>query len=159
MRRGFSLLELVTVVVILGVIAAIAIPRAAMFSEAAAEAALQQDIAILTKAVEHYRAEHDGAKPTSAAQLTQYTDRAGNVSATPTATHIFGPYVLEMPSLGLGSNRGKRDVSSSQTPGADSDAGWVITDTGEVRANLADTELGASGVQLNTVGPGKLLRK
>jgi type II secretory pathway pseudopilin PulG len=153
------LVELVTVVVILGVIAAIAIPRVSMFGETATEASLQQSLAIMTKAVQHYRAEHDGAVPANQDQLLKYTNRAGTTSDTPSSAFPFGPYISKMPALTLGSRRGETGISASDTPGA-SDGGWVVNDvTGQVRANLGDGELASDGSPLNALGAGELLRK
>ena len=52
------MLELV--IVILGIIAAIAIPRLSRGSDGAAEGALKRDLQVLRGALELYRAEHDG---------------------------------------------------------------------------------------------------
>jgi prepilin-type N-terminal cleavage/methylation domain-containing protein len=115
--RAFSLVELVLVVVILGILGAIAVPRLSGLGSDADEVALAQNLAILSRAVEVYKAEHLGAPPTSRDQLTMYTDEAGTTKAAMGYPFIFGPYLHELPALPLGSNRGKRGLTSGGSPG------------------------------------------
>lgn len=98
-RPGFSLIELVIVVVILAIIAAIAIPRLTNTAASAGDAALVADLAMLRQAIAMYEADHHGSLPdtTLVAQLTQFTDIGGDVSAVKDATHIYGPYLLNHP--------------------------------------------------------------
>lgn len=53
-RRGFSLLELLAVVVILGIIAAIVVPRVSTSSSLAKQRVHEHNIATLNSAVERY---------------------------------------------------------------------------------------------------------
>lgn len=53
-RRGFSLLELLAVVVILGIIAAIVVPRVSTSSTLAKQRVHEHNIATLNSAVERY---------------------------------------------------------------------------------------------------------
>lgn len=123
-RRGFSLIELVIVVVIVGVIAAIAIPRLSRGADGANSAKLKQDLEVLNKALDLYAAEHAGAYPTIVKienQLTRYTDIDGNVSTTKTATHIYGPYLREIPPTSGGKYPGATKIA--YTDGTD--VGWL----------------------------------
>ena len=135
-RRGFSLVELVIVVVIIGIIGAIAIPRLSRGSEGATEAAITQNTAVINRALEHYAAEHRGSYPTPALvqqQLTQYTDAAGNVSATRTSTHIYGPYIRSIPPAPAGEAPGSTKISVVDA----ADVGWLYHAT-EGRVELND---------------------
>lgn len=68
-RNGFTLVELVIVVLILGIIAAIAAPK--MFDTAAnaREAATRQSLAVIRDAIELYRAQN-GIYPLAATVVT-----------------------------------------------------------------------------------------
>ncbi len=145
------------VVVILGIIGAIAVPRLSRGSAGAEEAALAQDLAILTQAVELYKAEHLGKPPTTKAQLLKPTDEAGNTSNSQVYPYIYGPYLLTMPKLPLGTNKGEDDIVSTGQPGDTGGAGWwVDPDTGDVRANAPDTDMTSGGVQVNTIKGGQI---
>jgi general secretion pathway protein G len=62
-RRGFTLIELVVVVMILGILGAIAAPRLLGTSKQATDNGLKQSVSIVRDAIDRYVAEHSGAKP------------------------------------------------------------------------------------------------
>lgn len=146
--RAFSLIELVIVVVILGIIGAIAIPRLSRGAEGAKDAALITDLTTLRNAIDLYITEHEGLKPTTGAianELTQYTDKDGGVSATKTATNIYGPYLRAVPPLPVGVNRGNTGIAALDGAGV----GWIYDATaGTITANA--TESDATGKAYNT---------
>ena len=149
-RRAFSLIELVIVVVIIGIIGAIAIPRMSRGAAGAADSALVGDLAVVRSAIDLYKAEHGGDLPELSSfedQLTTYSDPLGNTNATKDSDHYLGPYLREIPTLKVGSNRGQSAIVNSQ---GGSSAGWVYDETtGEFFANLPDSETDAEGVQYN----------
>jgi general secretion pathway protein G len=63
-RKGFTLIELVVVVMVIGIIAAIAVPKLVNITGAAADNAAAQSLGVLRNAVETYAAEHAGNLPT-----------------------------------------------------------------------------------------------
>lgn len=67
-RRGFSLLELLAVVVILGIIAAIVVPRVSTSSTIAKQRVHEHNIATLNAAVERYFV-NEGEWPNSLSDL------------------------------------------------------------------------------------------
>ena len=81
-RYAFSLVELVVVVVILGIVSAIAIPRLSRGSEGASEAALIGDLAVMRRAID------------------MYTELAPNFKSAVIDRQVIGPYDMEQ-ELGL----------------------------------------------------------
>ncbi len=149
-RRGFSLIELVIVVVIIGIIGAIAIPRMSRGAAGAADSSLVADLAVMRSAIDLYKAEHGGTLPAFATfsdKLTTYTNDAGTANATKSTTYYLGPYLREIPTLKVGSNKGQSGISATQTG---TTAGWVYNETtGAISANLPNTEVDVRGVQYN----------
>jgi prepilin-type N-terminal cleavage/methylation domain-containing protein len=133
-RPGFTLIELVIVVVIVGIIAAIAIPRFTSAGASATDAAVAGDLEALRKAIEVYHGEHLGTYPTLTgitAQLTQYSDIQGNVSATRGGKYIYGPYLRAIPPLRVGPAAGATGIAAAPGPGV----GWVYDQgTGKINA-------------------------
>jgi len=105
-QTGFTLVELLIVVIILGILAAIVLPQFTSTTDDARLSALDSNLSSLRSAVELYYQQH-GAYPsatgdgTNAAnsvgaftsQLTQYTNATGGVANAKDATHIYGPYL------------------------------------------------------------------
>ncbi len=142
---GFSLVELIIVVVIIGLLAAIAIPR---FSRGAANTnvtAFAGDMAVLRNALELYAVEHGGLYPNTATfeeELTQFTKEDRSVSAEKTPGFDRGPYLVAVPELKVGDNKGGNDVASTTgTPTAASGTdgvGWLYEEsTGRIWPNDA----------------------
>ncbi|MHC4092809.1 MAG: prepilin-type N-terminal cleavage/methylation domain-containing protein, partial [Planctomycetota bacterium] len=98
--RAFTLVEVLIVVIVLGILAAIVIPQ---FSEASTDAkmsALTTNLATIRGQIQLYKLQHNDTFPTFASfvnQMTQYTDISGDAQATKDATHTLGPYLLSIP--------------------------------------------------------------
>ncbi|MGH7178270.1 MAG: type II secretion system protein [Tepidisphaeraceae bacterium] len=136
-RCGFSLIELVIVVVLIAIVGAIAIPRLASGAAGAGNSALVANLRLLRGAIDQYAAEHGGSFPGAgmiANQLTQFTDDQGNVSSTMTGAYIFGPYLRAIPALPLGTYKGATGIAALPAAGV----GWLYDPaTGVINANVS----------------------
>ena len=158
-QKGFTLVEILIVVIILGILAAIVIPQ---FTEASAEArvsSVMTNLQTIRSQLLLYKVQHLEVYPGSTTdadlfgeQMTQYTDVSGTVNATPNASFPFGPYLQSVPANPLSGSGVVAVVNNAATvfaaPAAD--AGWWFNmATGEFRANLTDARVTSDGTPLN----------
>jgi general secretion pathway protein G len=100
-EKGFTLVEILIVVVIFGILAAIVIPQFASASTEARESALVSDLQAIRSQIELYKIHHNDNLPGTQAgvdfvtAMTSKTDQDGVVGAGP--THRFGPYMRSIP--------------------------------------------------------------
>jgi general secretion pathway protein G len=104
-RAGFTLIEMLIVVVILGILAMVIIPQISTSTDDAKLSTLQTNLSAMRNAVELYYAQHNSTYPGAALggaadaatafeqQLTRYTDFTNTISNVKSDVFKFGPYI------------------------------------------------------------------
>jgi general secretion pathway protein G len=98
-KSGFTLVEILIVVVILGILAAIVIPQ---FTEASTEAKLSSlctDLQTLRSQIELYKVQHNDNPPLFASFVDQMTKQSDIDGTVPPAANkaVYGPYIQKVP--------------------------------------------------------------
>src|SRR6185312_693111 len=100
LSRGFTLIEILIVVIILGILAAIVIPQFTNATTSSKTSGVQTTAQSLRGAVQLYYYQHDDTLPSAAnfwtLMMTQ-TDSKGNPYVVGSTTGPFGPYMQSIP--------------------------------------------------------------
>ncbi len=155
-RQGFTLIEVLIVVVILGILAATVLPQFTSANSDAKQSALGQDLQTLRSQIQLYKFQHGGQFPggptatavTFANALTLPTDVNGNTAAPGTAPgtapYIYGPYFSTLPSNPYNGAAGVAIVAapiSGATVNSSSSIGWLYSPTeGLIKGNTTGND-------------------
>ena len=143
-HKAFTLVELLVVIIIIGILAAVAIPQFGDSSSDAKKSSLKENLRMLRSAIEKYKHEHNSTYPgvtqthkaTAAGaaaahgsdaiaflnQLTMYSNANGDTCAEKDASFPYGPYLKRkipdnsLPATGAASDPDSVTVTDSTTP-------------------------------------------
>lgn len=158
--KGFTLIEILIVVVILGILSSIVIPQFSNATHESREATLRDCLRYLRTQITIFKAQHRDVSPgypngdnsatadagTFLQQMTLCSDEYCNLSATPTTTCKYGPYLSAMPANPISTSAGLWVVSGTGMPAADQSQpyGWIYNpQTQTIIPNLTGSD--ASG--------------
>ena len=102
--KGFTLIEILIVVIILGILAAIVIPQFSSASGDARKSSLATTVQSLKSQVALYRLQHNDSLPGTASfwtLMTTKTDAAGAAYTASSSSGPFGPYMQDIPKNAL----------------------------------------------------------
>ena len=154
LRPAFTLVEILIVVILLAIISSIVVPQYWDVTIQAATSNLKENLSKIRAHIQVYRNQHAGYPHGDrlAGQMTKCTDFQGNVVAARDDTHIYGPYIEQMPANPISNLRTVRHTSSAaerfSPPGVD--GGWWYNEvTGEFYADLTSDHVDESGEPFN----------
>ena len=127
-KSGFTLVEILIVVVILGILAAIVIPQFTSASTEAKESALRSNLQAVRAQIQLYKIHHGDDLPTVGNATFEecmigLTDKNGDVAAIP-GPNIYGPYMRKIPDNPFTDALDKNDVEVDGAVVGNDSHGW-----------------------------------
>ena len=151
--RGFTLVEILIVVVILGILAAIVIPQFTNASESAKSSSLVSQIQTIRSQLELAQVQHNGTYPDLVTDgwdvMTGETEAVAAYTAGDDSGNEVGPYLQQAPG-----NPFAADPDASTAIAADASEAWSYDDaTGMIRAvvDLTQEQCDSLGLSVGTV--------
>jgi len=140
-ESGFTLVEILIVVVILGILAAIVIPQFTDASTQAKESAVASDLQMMRSQLELYKIQHNDNLPDCTDQASFEACMLEQTGQDGAAGTDFGPYMGKLPSNPFVDGDTADDITfvdSGSCPSSGLTGWWMRSDTGEFRANDTD---------------------
>jgi general secretion pathway protein G len=119
--RGFTLVEILIVVIILGILAAIVIPQFTNASNDARNNSVSSMLQTARSQIELFKIQHGDTPPVAAGMWAIMTGNSNTTDTqTPVATGVFGPYLQQAP---VNPVNGQSAVGAAVA----TNVGWVYT--------------------------------
>lgn len=156
-EKAFTLVEVILVVTILGILAALVMPTFQGHIVKARESAAKDNLRVMRNQIELYKLQHKGVPPgyINGAPLSESllqlqfimtTDEAGvaSFSTVPSDPYIYGPYLKKLPENSYNKLSNITYVAEATAFSAAVDgtsSGWLYKkETGEIRINWTGTD-------------------
>lgn len=135
-RSAFTLVEILIVVVVIGILATIVIPKLSNATQLASENTMKEDLRYMRTQLQVYRFQHNETPPgrngagydeeTLRLQMTMGTNINGQTGSPGDAAFPYGPYLRRIPSNPLNDKSTIQMVAGvGELPEADSSHGWM----------------------------------
>lgn len=146
-KRGFTLVELMIVVVIIGILAAVAIPRFANMVKKSKEGATKGQLTAIRSALQVYYSDNEGLYPDFSSTSTGTAITSGFASAL-VPKYISEIGAAKLPETSCTDNSSEVYALSVPTASVTSNGGWAYDGYssnqtwGDIRVNCNDTTIG-----------------
>ena len=153
-RKGFTLVEMMIVVAILGILGAVALPVYQGHASEAKVSAAKSDLHAMRIQIELYKMQHNGSLPgyVSGAAIpegmleiqfvgTSEVPGLPTASKTPAGAYLYGPYLLDIPENPFNGKTAFRYSTDFATDAGVANIGWLYDrTTGQIALNYAGTD-------------------
>ena len=156
-EKAFTLVEVILVVTILGILAALVLPTFQGHIVKARESTAKDNLRIMRNQIELYKLQHKGVPPGYVngaplpesllqLQFIMTTDEAGvvSLSTVPSTPYLYGPYIKKLPENSYNKLSNITYVAEATAFSAavnGTSSGWLYKkETGEIRINWTGTD-------------------
>ena len=97
-RSGFTLIEMLIVIIILGILAMVIVPQITVSTDDAKVSTAKQNLSTLRSAIGLYQAQHNNTYPNlslNTNQLTMYSNADGTIGYVNSTSTPLGPYMKD----------------------------------------------------------------